>query len=331
MIQTGGQSVALVGTINRDTILTADGVETESYGGLLYSILSLAEIATDGAAIYPICNVGEDMEVVVREKISVYDSVYLDGTRFVPEKNPHCFLVYDAEGRKQETLMNDVPLIAIEHVRPFLDCGAICFNFITGMELSLETLQAVRAEAKGLICMDVHSLTLGMDDRRRRFWRVPPQWEAWLACVDVVQMNEQEGALLAGEALDSDAAIRRFADRVLSLGPSTLMITRTERGSLTIFRNGQGAVEVAAVDPCPAGDPQDETGCGDTFLMGFTWAYLQTNDRIRASRFANRVAGINVCLRGIEEIGRIGRFLGPEDRFVASIHPSAINNRLSVG
>ena len=64
-----------------------------------------------------------------------------------------------------------------------------------------------------------------------------------------------------------------------------------------------------------AGDPQDETGCGDTFLMGFTWAFLQTGDRDQASWFANRVAGINVCLRGIEEINRIGTFLGPEDRF----------------
>ena len=62
------QRIALLGTINRDTIYTADGVTTESYGGLLYSILALAEIASSQVAIYPICNVGADMEAIVRKK-----------------------------------------------------------------------------------------------------------------------------------------------------------------------------------------------------------------------------------------------------------------------
>ena len=68
------------------------------------------------------------------------------------------------------------------------------------------------------------------------------------------------------------------------------------------------------------GEPRDETGCGDTFLMGYTWAFLQTGDRTVASRFANRVAGINVCLRGIEGIGQIGQFLTPEDLTMRDAH-----------
>jgi sugar/nucleoside kinase (ribokinase family) len=309
--------IALLGTINRDTIHTADGVTTESYGGLLYSILALAELASEDSAIYPICNVGSDMESVVREKLAPYLHVKFDGIQFVSEKNPHCFLDYDAEGHKQETLQNDVLQISFAQIEPFLDCDALCFNFITGRELALETAQQVRAQATALLLMDVHSLTLGMDKNRRRFWRVPPQWEQWLGCVDVVQMNEQEGALLANEPLDDDGATRRFAERVLGHGPSALMITRSSRGSEALFYNGNSDVTIDKFDSVPAGEPCDETGCGDTFLMGFTWAFLQTGDRVRASQFANRVAGINVCLRGIEGIGQIGQYLKPEDRFVA--------------
>ena len=80
--------IALLGTINRDTIYTADGVTTESYGGLLYSILALAEIASSQVAIYPICNVGADMETVVRKKLAPYPHVKFDGIRFVSGKNP---------------------------------------------------------------------------------------------------------------------------------------------------------------------------------------------------------------------------------------------------
>lgn len=306
--------IALLGTINRDTIHTPDGVTTESYGGLLYSILALAEIASPDAAIYPVCNVGSDMEAIVRDKLASYPQVKFDGITFVDGKNPHCFLEYDDEGNKQETLRNDVPQISFEQIQPFLACDAICFNFITGMELALETAEQVRQHAQGLLLMDVHSLTLGMDENRRRFWRVPPQWERWVGCVDVVQMNEQEGALLAGEALDSKDATNQFAQRVLSLGPSTLMLTRNEDGSQTFCLNESGDLQVEAYAPVPAGEPQDETGCGDTFLMGFTWALLQSGDRATACQFANRVAGINVCLRGIEGISQIGQFLKPEER-----------------
>lgn len=308
-----GPRIALLGTINRDTIHTADGVTTKSYGGLLYSILALAEIASDRATIYPICNVGRDMEDVVREKLAPYPQVKLDGIRFVPGKNPHCFLDYDAQGRKRETLRYDVPQLSLLQLEPFLDCDAMCFNFITGMELALETAQCVRESAAGLLLMDVHSLTLGIDDNRRRFWRVPPQWKAWVGCVDVVQMNEQEGALLAGESLDGEGATCRFASRVLSAGPSALIITRRYRGSELIVHDDRAEVAIHRFDAAPIGEPRDETGCGDTFLMGYTWAFLKTGDRAVASRFANRVAGINVCLRGIEGIGQIGQFLTPED------------------
>lgn len=308
-----GPRIALLGTINRDTIHTADGVTTESYGGLLYSILALAEIASDRATIYPICNVGRDMEDVVREKLAPYPQVKLDGIRFVPGKNPHCFLDYDAQGRKRETLRYDVPQLSLSQIEPFLGCDAMCFNFITGMELALETAQGVRESAAGLLLMDVHSLTLGIDDNRRRFWRVPPRWKAWVGCVDVVQMNEQEGALLAGESLDGEGATCRFASRVLAAGPSALIITRRYRGSELIVQDDRAEVAIHRFDAAPIGEPRDETGCGDTFLMGYTWAFLNTGDRAVASRFANRVAGINVCLRGIEGIGQIGQFLTPED------------------
>lgn len=309
--------IALVGTVNRDTIFAADGMQIESYGGLLYSMLPLAEMASSGTEIYPVCNVGRDMETVVRNKLSPYPAVRLDGIRFVPDKNPHCFLKYDAGGNKQETLQGGVPPLDFDRFQPFLDCDAVCFNFITGHELTLAALQQVRRASRALVCMDVHSLTLGMDENRRRFWRVPSNWEAWLGCADVVQMNEQEGALLAGEALADEAAVHRFGKKVLSLGPDALLITRGEQGSYMVSRKPKRTADILRFPACPAGQPQDETGCGDAFLMGFTWRYLQSGDLAEASRFANRVAGINCCLRGIEGVTQIGAYLGSEARFVA--------------
>lgn len=299
--------IAVVGSINRDTILTPDGTRTDSYGGILYSIAALAEVGS--ATIFPVCNVGKDVEDAVRRLLGSMASVRMDGVRFVPEPNPHCFLTYDSRNRKQETLLGGVPVLTVERLLPFNGCDAVCVNFITGMELELQALQAFRRASSGLVLMDVHSLTLGIDNNCRRFFRVPPRWEAWLGCADVVQLNEREGELLAGGSLDSEEAARKFGERVLSLGPRALLITRGEDGADSVARNPRGFVEVRHYPAQAAAVPVDETGCGDAFLMGFTWSFLKTGSVPSAVRSANRVAGVTCCLRGIEQMARIGDYL----------------------
>ena len=303
-----GRKIALLGTINRDTIRTPDGVETESYGGILYSLLPLSAIVKDRANIYPIVNVGEDMREVVCRYLEPCGNVKFDGVSFVPEKNTHCFMVYDEAGNKQETLLGGVPKLTLDQFQPFLDSDAIIVNFITGSELELETLQQVRAKSSSPIFMDIHSLTLGMDEQNRRFWRVPPRWEDWIACTDVIQMNEQEAALIAGEDLDTEEKTSAFGERLISNGSSVVLVTRNENGSDAIYTDGEQTV-LHHSPPQPAGEPQDETGCGDVFLMGFMTSYLDNQDPVEASRFANVLAGINVTLRGIEGVKGFGQAL----------------------
>lgn len=303
-----GRKIALLGTINRDTIRTSDGVETESYGGILYSLLPLSAIVRDTASIYPIVNVGEDMREIVMRYLEPCRNIHFDGVSFVPEKNTHCYIVYDEAGNKQETLLGGVPKLTFDQLAPFLSSDAIIVNFITGTELELETLQQVRRQADAIIFMDIHSLTLGMDDQNRRFWRIPPRWEEWIACADVIQMNEEEAALLAGEPLDSEVKTVAFGERLLSNGSRVVLITRNERGSDAIYQeSGQTVLHHSPSQP--AGEPHDETGCGDVFLMGFMDSYLDERDPVEASRCANLLAGINVTLRGIEGVRRFGEEL----------------------
>jgi hypothetical protein len=302
-----GRRIALLGTINRDTIRTPDGVETESFGGILYSLFPLSAISKD-ADIFPIVNVGEDMREVVTGFLEPCDNIHFDGVLFVPEKNTHCFMVYDEAGNKQETLLGGVPKLTFDQLKPYLSADAIVVNFITGMELELETLQEIRKVSSASIFMDIHSLTLGMDDQNRRFWRVPDRWEDWIACTDVIQMNEEEAALLAGHDLETGEETLAFGERLLSNGSSVVIITRNKNGSDAIYQE-EGRTILHHSSPQPAGDPHDETGCGDVFLMGFMTSYLDSQDPVEASRVANTLAGINVSLRGIEGVQRFGEEL----------------------
>ena len=303
-----GRRIALLGTINRDTIRTPDGIETESYGGILYSLLPLSAIVKDSAQIFPVVNVGEDMRDVVKGYLEPCSNISFDAVSFVPDKNTHCFMVYDEQGNKQETLLGGVPKLTFEQLSPYLDADALIVNFITGTELELETLQHVRSESSAPIFMDIHSLTLGIDDQNRRFWRVPPRWEEWVACTDVIQMNEQEAALLAGSDLDTEAKTTDFANRILDNGSTVVLVTRNKNGADAIYRR-DGQTILHHSPPQPAGVPQDETGCGDVFLMGFMSRYLDEQDPVTASLSANKLAGINVTLRGIEGVRKFGEAL----------------------
>jgi len=296
--------IAFVGTINRDTIFTADGERIESYGGLFYSVLPLAYIVPREAACFPICNVGQDVAETVLGLLENRPALRLDGVQVVSEQNTHCVIRYDRAGNKEEMLLGGVPSLTLERFASFLRCDALCVNFITGLELSLDTLRKIRRSTDALMAMDVHSLTLGMDAHRRRFFRVPDRWEEWFAQVDIVQMNEREASLLVGSAWIDDDTLRAFGAHVLSLGPSVLLITLGERGSMTAYIDGDVRFHRSPVRA--PGPVLDQTGCGDAFLAGFIVAYLRTQDPVQASHFANRVAGANCCLQGIGQVHRIG-------------------------
>ena len=311
MVDEAPPRIAVVGSINRDTISTPDGVKTESYGGMLYSILALAAIAR--VEIHPVCNLGEDVENPVRDLLVAHPSVVWDGIRVVPAQNPHCHLEYDAAGRKQETLYGGVPPIEADRIAPLASCEALCVNFITGQELGLQALRDMRALVSCPVFMDLHSLTLASDAARRRYLRRPPDWQDWVACADFLQMNETEAGLLSETHSLDESSARSFGESVLGLGPTAVVITRGSKGSWTAYRQPDGSSGFLSCRLPAQGPAVDETGCGDVFLMGFTWAYLCNGDPEFATRFANRVAGINCCLRGIEEVSQIGRLLPEEE------------------
>lgn len=307
---TSGRQIALLGSINRDTIRTPDGIETQSYGGLLYTILPLATIASSGTVVFPVYDVGCDVEAAVRRILDDYPAVSLEGLHFGPQANPHCILEYAADGTKQETLLETGSALSLDRLAAYADVDALLLNFVTGFELEHSTLSAFRDISGAAIFMDVHSLTLGIDAERRRFWKRPDDWEVWTSSADVVQMNRQEATLLAGRDLVTDGDWLSFAEQVLATGPGCCVVTVAEQGSVAWFTE-DGRTTVDAVEAMPNGVPVDPTGCGDAFLAGFAWRYLETGDYREANRFANRLAGIAVSVRGIEGMKMIAQRLKP--------------------
>ena len=68
----------------------------------------------------------------------------------------------------------------------------ILINMITGFDFNLEQIKEIRNVYKGLIYIDVHTLSRGLDKNLKREFRLIPFFNEWASSVDIIQVNESE-------------------------------------------------------------------------------------------------------------------------------------------
>jgi ribokinase len=110
---------------------------------------------------------------------------------------------------------------------------------------------------------------------------------AWLV------VNETEAAFLCGFDVDSDANIRRAAQRLLSKGAGTVIITLGVQGAYLQQRGAEGFVS-----PAFEVDAIDSTAAGDTFCGALAVALTERQALPDALRFANAAAALAVTRMG---------------------------------
>ena len=291
--------VAVIGTINRDTIHLHEGGVIEGFGGILYNLYALSFLFGASARIYPVCNVGYDVYEEVSARLRQRKNLRLDAVRKVKKKNNHATLFYPRQGEKSEVLKGRVPPLSFERMKDILDSDFILVNFISGFDLALSTLKKIFSNRKGKLLIDLHSLTSGIDKDGRRFFRRPPNWEEYVRSCDYLQLNRKELEVITGsENLKVDEIYRRM--RVLNrLGPQGVIVTLGRRGAMASLCNGDKIRKKRFYASRPSGEV-DTTGCGDVFSAGFIHSYLMNRDFFEAVGFANQVAGFKAGFSGVE-------------------------------
>lgn len=300
-------NVAVIGTINRDTIYPFTGPKMESYGGILYNIIALATLKPSNMTLLPICNLGEDVHEPVFQRITQFQNIDTRGIRIVRQKNNHAVLRYISPNERTEYLENRVPPLTFRQLECALDCDFILVNFISGFDMTLKTLKRLRSNFTRHIFIDIHSLTLHIDKDGRRFPKRPRNWLEWIQQADTVQLNGQEALILKGAPQWKGNSLIPFIEEVVKSGPKIVLVTLADRGSLVGYQS-DGEIRI---DRCAASclSVRDGTGCGDVFSAGFIVEYLRSGDPIAANVFANRVAGMNCTLSGLDELNRLGSLL----------------------
>ncbi len=298
--------VGVIGSVNRDTIVTDDGTLTQSYGGVLYTALALAYLGRRRVETWLFGKIGEDVRDEVCRILADAPNVRVDGLKAVAQRNYRTHIRYLADGSKQERLAGAIEPLGPQDLQPPLpQLDGLLVNFITGFEISREALESLKRVVRGPVIIDIHSLTLGRKADGSRFWRRPEDWKDWVKLSDIVQMNVDEAAVLHG-GFSSQDFLSEFGLKLLEMGPRAAVFTRGAEGVFAVYRGARGTeqLHVSASHPEQAVDP---TGCGDVFLAGLGAHFCTTGDFESAIRFATKAACLNSRLRGVGSLRKLGR------------------------
>lgn len=157
-------------------------------------------------------------------------------------------------------------------------------------EVSFELIRDIRGRYDGLMFCDPQGLLRGAGDDSRIFHKKPDGIEEVLGLFDIVKPNELEGEVLTG--IDCRKDPFEAARIIKGWGPKIVIVTLAELGS--VVYDGE---EFIQIPPHPV-DLLDSTGAGDTYMAGFTHAYLQGESLKSCGTFASCTSSIM-----IEQVG----------------------------
>jgi len=293
--------VLVVGTINKDSVELANGKKYQGYGGLLYTLVTMARLAKKEDEIFPVVNLGRNVKKPVFEILEKYPVIKTDYIKTVRQTNNHCKLEYFDDDMKSEVLKGGVPPVRYRDLKPLIkSCNFAVINFVSGVDLNLKTLEKLRSEFTGDIFIDIHSLTLGMRKDGTRYLRRPRNWRRYCACADYLQMNVEEYKLLA--VFDpSNQELIAFLNSFSGKRPRAIIVTAGEDGALLAYKTGSGET-ARLIKPVKVSKVKDTTGSGDVFGGAFCAAVLRGSSMIKAAGQANDIAAKSVRLQGVESL-----------------------------
>ena len=282
------------------------------FGGILYSVVSLAVIAKKTDEIYPVMNLGNDEYVNVASFLTKFKNIKTDFIYRCTHNTRVVNLYYKQEdsgsGRKtydrDENSTEPTLPVSIEQIkRPSYVMDSILINMVSGMDIGFDTLESIRRNFGGYIHMDLHNVVMKTNKDGTRTQKPVKKWFIWCTNSDTLQMNESEIRVLTGERTSE----HETAEKILNSGDvRSLTITRGKKG-VSLYEKkfyGEPGVERTDFPAIETPDFKDSTGCGDVFGSGFFYNMCESNlkETHSAINFANSLASRNSELLGVEEL-----------------------------
>ncbi len=304
--------VTVIGHLCKDRILgSAEQAEpVVQYGGIMYSVATLAALTGPNDSIHPVFGVGQKDLDEVKELLRALPNVDLSGIFPVKTPTNEVTLIYARPGASRiECSSHIADPILLSRIKPYLDTNGLLVNMISGSDITLETLDHLRMntrEERIPIHFDFHSLTLGIDPEAKRFRRPLTDWRRWCFMLHSIQLSEEEALGLSAERYDETTLI----NQMMPLMVQALLITRGDRGATLITQDVHKHLTREEIPPVAVA-AQDTTGCGDVFGAVYFSSVISGMTQLEAATKANAIAAAHAALPAQGKLRSLVELLRP--------------------
>jgi hypothetical protein len=273
--------------------INEEGIEKIKPGGIFYTALSLKSFAEENDKIFLNSAVQKGNYNLFS---NVYDNFERSYLKFV-DRIPKVYLTlhnFKERGETYESISQGLE-INLNDLNMF---DGILINMITGFDISLEQIKTLRRAYKGLIYIDIHTLSRGLDENLKREFRTIPNFKEWASSVDILQANESEFKTLS---LQKDEL--EIAKEVLSFGVKYLIITKGAFGAKIFSMNGNEII--STFKSSIKIESKNMIGCGDVFGAVFFYHYIKTKNLDESLTIGNIAAGRAASYKEIKDFSKL--------------------------
>ncbi|MBL8016616.1 MAG: carbohydrate kinase family protein [Ignavibacteria bacterium] len=307
--------LAVIGEPCMDYIHRGSETTEKQFGGILYSLVSLAVISKGSATVYPVMNLGEDEFENVTGFLSKFNNIDQTFIRKTAHKTRVVNLFYKDKDsvlnvstkktydREENSTQPTLPVEyeQVKNALGFLD--GILVNLVSGVDITLDSLSRIRNDFGGYIHMDLHNLVMQTFPDGTRKQLPVKDWRNWVNLCNTLQMNESEISILTGDNVTE----YETAEKILNDNKVRSIVVTRGRSGVSLYELSEGKVQRTDLPRIDSPKFIDSTGCGDVFAASFFFKNSLTGqqDPRSAMMFANKMASVNASLHGVEGLPQL--------------------------
>jgi sugar/nucleoside kinase (ribokinase family) len=186
------------------------------------------------------------------------------------EKIPRVHLNLQKDCERHEAYENITNNLSLD-ISELNSFDGILINMITGFDITLDQLIQIRNNYSGIIFIDIHTLSRGLNEDYKREFRLIPDFQKWAKCLDIIQVNQNELYTLSYKKIEME-----IVEELFSYGVKILCVTKGEFGA-KVYYNNQNEVASYFVAARKIINP-NVIGCGDVFGASFFYSYIRNKN-----------------------------------------------------
>ena len=250
--------------------IKSDKMEKISAGGIYYTISTLNRLKKNDDEIFLCSQYDDESYNYFKPEFEKVNNKYLQKVKKIPRVHLNL-----QKGRERHEVYENITNNFFVDVSDLNQFDGILINMVTGFDVSIEQLNQIRNNFSGLIFMDVHTLSRGLNDDYKREFRLVPDFKTWAVCLDIIQVNQNELFTISQRKTEME-----IAEEILNTGVKVLCVTKGELGA-KIFYHQQNEIASYFIAANKISNP-NIIGCGDIFGASFFYSYIRNKNAINS-------------------------------------------------